>query len=155
VATEKERFQDAYNLAVVEHDTAGAISICHEILKVDPTHLNARMLIGCLLSDSPDMDQRNSGRKHFLIALQTATFAKDRTDQWLEENPFYQLALWERTNGSKEAAAVIFAIDFVLNRTSSSREQIYEMVIGDPSSATWNRLKETFDSIFLKIESHK
>lgn len=147
-------FKDAYDLAFVEDDPAGAVEVCRQVLQTEPDHHDARMLIGCLLSDSADPQQRAQGRQHFIIALERWTPPTDRQGLWYEENPYYQLALWERKNGSTQTAAVIFAVDYVLHRTESSREQLDELVEDGLSGAGKQRITETLDAIMSSATKH-
>jgi hypothetical protein len=148
MTTNKRNFEDAYNLAFVDDDIAGAIALCEQIVNAEPSHLNARMLLGCLLSDSNDPEKRIMGRKHFITAIEFFSPDTNNKDMWLEENPFYQLALWEQRNGSKTAAAVIYAIDYALHKTKRSSESMNEMIQEGLSSEDRDRIKETLDAIF-------
>jgi len=150
---ETDNFQEAYRLATVDDDVAGALSICSEILNLQPGHFNARMLEGCLLADSSDSKQRLLGRNNFLFALKALLCDTGKGVLWLEENPRYQLALWERKNGNSMAAAIMFAIDYVMSQTQGSREQMYELANEGLSSKDWDRVKETLDAILQNAEN--
>ena len=124
-------FANAYHLAVVEDDKSAALKICDEILTVQPDYLNAQMLKGCLLGDSPRSEENKIAREIFSsILIQRGL--RGYENHWLEENPLYQLAIsFIRSLNAKEAL-VLFAIDYVLNDNEASKRELLALLKDEP-----------------------
>ncbi|GAB3254591.1 hypothetical protein [Chitinimonas naiadis] len=126
----EEAFNTAYKLATTDDDPVASIALCREILESDPSHQDARMLLGCLLADSSKTQDIDSARYHFMFAVKSIA-AQLAPEAWLEENPLYQLGLLELKNSKPALAAVLFAIDIIKNKTEASHTELKKVLHGE------------------------
>ena len=125
---EDDKFMKAYAHWVHEDRQDEALEICKEILDQNPKHLPARMLLANAQADSHDENERRLGRENFLLALRNCDDPSVIGKGWLEENPLYHLALWERQNGIEAFAITLYLADYLIFGTGGrSPEQMVEL----------------------------
>ena len=126
-----DAFKQAYRLHVVEGETEKAIALCREALRLDPNHHVARVFLGCLLGDYGSDAEQLESREHFVEAIERAwSLPSVLADAWLEENPIYQLGIWEKKRGKSENALVFFIIDTVVTRNRFAERELESLYSG-------------------------
>lgn len=110
-------FSKAYGLHVVDEKHTEAIPICRKILKRYPSHNMARMLLANLLDDFGNEAEIAESRMHYLEAIRGCPKFDESWGSWREEDPIYNLAVWEFRHGKKENAELLLLLDHFLAGT--------------------------------------
>ena len=115
-----ELFSQAYGLAVGDEKPLEGILICREIIRTNPSHHMARMLLANLLDDHGDESEIAESRRHYIEAIRRSPRFDETWDAWYEEDPVYNLAVWEERHGNKEVAKLLFSLDKLFKKTVKS-----------------------------------
>ncbi len=110
-------FEQAYGLAVVDDKPLEAILLCREVISEDPKHHMARMLLANLLDDHGNPTEIAESRRHYIEAIRRSPKFDEAWDAWYEEDPVYNLAVWEERHGNKEVAKLLFILDKLFKKT--------------------------------------
>ncbi len=125
----KSLFQKAYDLHVVRERDQEAVAICREILRINPDHYNARLLLGIILAETDSSNDSSEAKKHFIeIIKRSSNIQNIFIDKWEEEDPIYQLALSEINDQKKCSALLFLIIDYFFAEGDHSNELLFEFL---------------------------
>ncbi len=123
-------FDKAYGLHEVEDKQSEAIQLCRRILELDPNHNWARMLLGVILGDYGETEaELSESREQFMEVLKrTSNLSEMARYSWSEENPIYQLGIWEWNRGNLLDALILFVIEYCIDSRDWSLDPIREIL---------------------------
>lgn len=122
-------FEEAYGLYVADNNYHAAAEMCRVILNMNPNHHNARLLLGIILADHGNLEEKQESSKHFIEAIKRAEKIKDIfTNKWDEEDPIYQLAVSQYRENKLYNAALLLLIDYVYSEEDHASELLCEVL---------------------------